>query len=47
MAIMFWSEDTVAGVEAIISGKYDDYSDDMFMLIGKVDMAEEKWKAKH
>lgn len=40
-------EETVAGVEAILSGVYDELSDDMFMLIGPVSQAEEKWKAKN
>jgi F-type H+-transporting ATPase subunit beta len=39
-------EDTVAGVEAILSGIYDEMTDDMFLLIGPVSQAEEKWKAK-
>jgi F-type H+-transporting ATPase subunit beta len=39
-------EDTVSGVEAIISGKYDEYSDDDFMLIGAVEQAEEKHNAR-
>lgn len=40
-------EDTVAGVEAILSGKYDEYSDDDFLLIGKVEEAEAKRTAKN
>lgn len=39
-------EDTVAGVEAILTGQFDDYSDDDFMLIGKVEMAADKKKAR-
>ena len=39
-------EETVKGVEAILSGIYDDLSDDMFMLIGPVEEAEKKWKEK-
>lgn len=39
--------DTVAGVEAILSGVYDEMTDDMFMLIGPVSEAEAKWKDKH
>ncbi len=38
-------EDTVAGVDGILSGKYDELTDDMFMLIGPIEQAEEKWKA--
>jgi F-type H+-transporting ATPase subunit beta len=38
--------DTVAGVEAILSGVYDELTDDMFTMIGPVAQAEEKWKAK-
>ena len=38
-------EDTVAGVEAILSGIYDEMTDDMFSMIGPVSQAEEKWKA--
>ena len=39
-------EDGVAGVEAIISGVYDDVSDDCFLYVGTVLEAEEKHKAK-
>ena len=39
-------EDTVAGVEAILSGIYDDYSDDMFLLIGPISEAEDKKKER-
>ena len=38
--------DTVTGVEAILSGHYDEMTDDVFQLIGKVEEAEAKWKAK-
>jgi F-type H+-transporting ATPase subunit beta len=36
--------DTVAGVEAILSGIYDEMSDDPFLLVGTVQEAEKKWK---
>jgi F-type H+-transporting ATPase subunit beta len=39
-------EDGVAGVEAILSGIYDEFTDDMFLYVGTVADAEEKWKAK-
>lgn len=39
-------EKAVEGVEAIISGVYDELTDDMFLYIGDVIEAEEKWKAK-
>jgi F-type H+-transporting ATPase subunit beta len=39
-------EDTVAGVDAILSGKYDDYTDDMFLLIGPIEEAEIKFKER-
>ena len=39
-------EDGVAGVEAILSGVYDELSDDVFMYVGTVKEAEEKWNAK-
>ncbi|MEI6477504.1 MAG: F0F1 ATP synthase subunit beta [bacterium] len=39
-------EDTVLGVEKILSGVLDELTDDMFGLIGKIEMAEERWKAK-
>jgi F-type H+-transporting ATPase subunit beta len=38
-------EDGVAGVETILSGVYDEFTDDMFLYIGNVIEAEEKWKA--
>ncbi len=38
-------EKTVEGVGRILTGEFDELSDDMFMLIGEVDMAMEKWKA--
>lgn len=37
---------TVAGVEAILSGTYDELTDDVFLLIGDISEAEAKWKAK-
>ncbi|CAN5129974.1 F0F1 ATP synthase subunit beta [soil metagenome] len=39
-------EDGVAGVEAILSGVYDELTDDMFLYVGAVSEAEEKWNAK-
>jgi F-type H+/Na+-transporting ATPase subunit beta len=39
-------EEGVAGVEAIMSGVYDELTDDMFLYVGNVKEAEEKWKAK-
>ncbi len=36
----------VEGVEAILSGVYDEFTDDMFLYVGSVQEAEEKWKAK-
>jgi F-type H+-transporting ATPase subunit beta len=39
-------EDAVAGVEAILSGLYDEMSDDVFLYVGTVQEAEEKWKSK-
>lgn len=38
--------DTIAGVEAILSGVYDSMTDDVFLYVGNVQEAEEKWKAK-
>jgi F-type H+-transporting ATPase subunit beta len=38
--------DTIAGVEAILSGVYDEMSDDVFLYVGNVQEAEEKWKSK-
>ena len=35
-------EKSVAGVKAILSGKYDDLSDDPFYMIGEVEDAEKK-----
>jgi F-type H+-transporting ATPase subunit beta len=39
-------EDGVAGVEAILSGVYDELTDEMFLYVGAVSEAEEKWNAK-
>lgn len=39
-------EDGVAGAEAILSGVYDEMSDDVFLYVGTVQEAEEKHKAK-
>jgi len=39
-------EDTVTGVEAILSGKYDDYTDDMFLLTGGIEDVDAKIKEK-
>lgn len=39
-------EDAVAGVEAILSGVYDEMTDDVFLYVGNVEEAVEKWKAK-
>lgn len=38
--------ETVAGVQAILGGEYDEYSDDAFYLIGRVEEAEAKMKKK-
>jgi F-type H+-transporting ATPase subunit beta len=37
-------EQTVAGVKKIISGDLDDFTDDMFSMVGPIEEAEEKWK---
>lgn len=37
-------EETVAGVEAILSGIYDDMTDDVFLSCGKIEDVEKKWK---
>ena len=39
-------EQTVAGVKKIISGELDEYTDDMFTMIGPIEEAEAKW-AEH
>ncbi len=39
-------EDTVKGIQAILSGKYDDLTDDPFYMIGNVEDAEKKATAK-
>jgi F-type H+-transporting ATPase subunit beta len=39
-------EDGIAGVEAILSGVYDEFTDDVFLYVGTAQEAEEKWKAK-
>jgi len=36
--------DTVKGIQDIISGKYDDMSDEPFYMIGKIEEAEAKWE---
>jgi F-type H+-transporting ATPase subunit beta len=38
--------ETISGVEAILNGTYDEYTDDCFLYVGNVQEAEEKWKAK-
>ena len=38
--------ETVMGVQKILGGEYDEYSDDAFYLIGKVEEAEAKMKKK-
>lgn len=39
-------EQTVAGVKKILSGELDEYTDDMFTMIGPIEEAEAKW-AEH
>lgn len=39
-------EDGISGVEAILSGVYDEFTDDVFLYVGTALEAEEKWKAK-
>ena len=35
-------EETIAGIEKIISGEFDDYSDDAFYMIGSIDEVKAK-----
>jgi F-type H+-transporting ATPase subunit beta len=35
-------ENTIAGAQAILSGKYDELSDEVFYMIGNVEEVEEK-----
>ena len=39
-------EDGVAGIEAILSGVYDEFTDDCFLYVGNREEAEAKWKDK-
>ena len=39
-------EETVTGVEEILSGKYDEFTDDCFLYVGNTAEAEAKWKEK-
>ena len=40
-------EDTVAGVAKILTGAFDEYTDDMFSMVGPIEEVEAKWKAAH
>lgn len=37
-------EETVDGVERILKGEYDDFSDEPFYMVGNIHSVEEKWK---
>ena len=37
-------EETVKGVKAILSGEFDDMSDEPFYMIGKIEEAKDKWE---
>jgi len=39
-------DETVDGIEKILKGQYDDYTDEPFYMVGSIESAEDKWRKK-